>query len=529
MKKQVTFGTESRSKIAKGVNILADAVKVTMGAKGRNVIIEREYGNPIITKDGVSVAREINLEDSLENIGAQVVKEVASKANETAGDGTTTSTVLAQAIFNRGMLCVESGSSPIDIKRGIDKATTVALQHLKDKAVSCPDVETWKSVATISANSDESIGSIISQAFDRVGVNGVVTIEEGRSFEDELEVVDGMQINSGYASPYFAADNEKMVVDFNDAMLFIINGTINSVQDVLPMMELSAQNSRPLVIIADNFDNQVISTLLVNSMRGNLKAVAIQSPSFGDSRTEILQDIAAMTGATIISPETGDQPDAIDGTKCGFLKRITVKKGTSTIVGDESFREDVNARVTQLQNKLKDSQSSFDQSELQERIAKLTGGVAVIRIGASSQVEMKEKKDRVEDALNATRAAIEEGIVAGGGVALLRIAQDIRDIDVDNEDQKRGVETIVTALEAPARQIISNAGYDPDEVISEIIKNECTSVGFNVTNGEYVDMFNEGIIDPAKVVRSSLQAASSVTGLLLTTEAVVALSPSKQQ
>lgn len=526
MKKDVIFGSESRKQILKGVNILADAVKVTLGPKGRNVVLEKEYGTPVITKDGVSVAREINLTDSIQNIGAQMVKEVASRANDEAGDGTTTSTVLAQAIMNTGTKMVESGANPMDVKRGIDRGCTELVKRIQTMSKPCTDKTEWEQVASISANSDKQIGTIIAEAFDRVGVNGVVTIEEGSGFDDELEVVEGLQFDRGYMSAYFVTNPDKMECVYEDPVVVLVDKKINTVQEMVPLMEATASTGRPLVVIAEDFDSQVVNMLVVNSMRGNLKSVAIRAPGFGDNRKAMLQDISVVTGALVVSEETGMSLESVTADMLGTVAKIVVKKDSTTIVGNGKTEDKIAARIEHIKAQVEASSSDYEKDKLRERIAKLAGGVAVIKLGAASDVELKEKKDRVEDALNATRAAIEEGVVCGGGIALFKAASQIASegIKLDNDDQQIGLNIILSAAQEPIKQIIRNAGVEPIEVLVELNQNHTgQNTGYDAATGEFVDMLDAGIIDPAKVTRSSLQAAASIAGLLLTTEAVVSI------
>jgi chaperonin GroEL len=560
MNKDVVFGANSRKKIIEGVNILADAVKVTLGAKGRNVIIEKEYGAPVITKDGVSVAREIQLSDKLQNIGAQMIKEVASRANDNAGDGTTTSTVLAQAIVNGGIRAVESGSSPIDIKRGIDKASAAVTDYLKGMAKPCSTKEEWKQVATISANSDVKIGTLIADAFDAVGVDGVVTIEESKGFDDSLEVVKGMQFDRGYVSAYFSTDADAMRVEFDDPVVVLVDKKLAVVTDLVPLMEKVAQLGRPLVIIAEDFDPQVINMMVANSLRGALRSVAVKAPGFGELRKATLNDIATITGGELVSDETGITMTEHLANIVGIADKVIVTKDTTTIVGGDERKEVIEDRIKTIKTQIEASTSDYEKSKLKERVAKLSGGVAVIHIGANSDTEMKEKKDRVEDALNATRAAIEEGIVAGGGVALYRASQVLLDnVETSNSDEKIGTEILLNAITAPIKQILTNAGVETGQVLSTLKMTDpkcllpidiqkdmgkimslsgtvteedfnqsverVTNMGYDVVTGSFVNMVEAGIIDPVKVTRSSLEAATSVAGLLLTTEAAIVIKP----
>jgi len=521
--KEVKFGNDARSKMLDGVNILADAVKVTLGPKGRNVVLDKAFGGPTITKDGVSVAREIELEDKFENMGAQMVKEVASQANDQAGDGTTTATVLAQAIVNEGLKAVAAGMNPMDLKRGIDKATAAVVEALKAQAKPCEDSKAIAQVGTISANSDETVGRIIAEAMEKVGKEGVITVEEGKGLSDELDVVEGMQFDRGYLSPYFINNQEKMVAELENPLLLLVDKKIDNLQELIPVLENVAKSGRPLLIIAEDVEGQALATLVVNNLRGTFKVAAVKAPGFGDRRKAMLQDIAVLTGGQVISEEVGMSLETTTLDMLGTAKRVVISKENTVVVDGAGSQQDVTARVEQIRAEIEASTSDYDKEKLQERVAKLAGGVAVIKVGAGSEVEMKEKKDRVDDALHATRAAVEEGVVAGGGVALVRALTGIT-VEGDNEDQNVGIALALRAMEAPIRQIAGNAGAEGSVVVDKVKAGE-GSFGFNASTGEYGDMIEMGILDPAKVTRSSLQAAASVAGLMITTEAMVAELP----
>jgi chaperonin GroEL len=521
--KEVKFGNDARSKMLDGVNILADAVKVTLGPKGRNVVLDKAFGGPTITKDGVSVAREIELEDKFENMGAQMVKEVASQANDQAGDGTTTATVLAQAIVNEGLKAVAAGMNPMDLKRGIDKATAAVVEALKEQAKPCEDSKAIAQVGTISANSDETVGKIIAEAMEKVGKEGVITVEEGKGLSDELDVVEGMQFDRGYLSPYFINNQEKMVAELENPLLLLVDKKIDNLQELIPVLENVAKSGRPLLIIAEDVEGQALATLVVNNLRGTFKVAAVKAPGFGDRRKAMLQDIAVLTGGQVISEEVGMSLETTTLDMLGTAKRVVISKENTVVVDGAGSQQDVTARVEQIRAEIEASTSDYDKEKLQERVAKLAGGVAVIKVGAGSEVEMKEKKDRVDDALHATRAAVEEGVVAGGGVALVRALTGIT-VEGDNEDQNVGIALALRAMEAPIRQIAGNAGAEGSVVVDKVKAGE-GSFGFNASTGEYGDMIEMGILDPAKVTRSSLQAAASVAGLMITTEAMVAELP----
>ena len=520
--KDIIFSEQARSLILRGVNALADAVKVTLGPKGRNVLINKSYGAPLVTKDGVSVAKEIELENPFENMGAQMVKEVASKTADVAGDGTTTATVLAQAIYREGVKLVSAGNNPMDIKRGIDAAVsllTAELIRLSKKTESSKDIE---QVGTISANSDSAIGRIIAEAMDKVGLDGVITVEEAKGFETTLETVEGMQFDRGYLSPYFATNTDKMITEFSDPLILLSDKKISSVKDIMPTLESVAKAGRPLVIIADDVDGDALAALVINSIRGSLKVVAVKAPGFGDRKKDMLQDIAALTGGVVVCDETGD---SLENPVLGRAKSVVVSKDNTTIVdgaGDESL---INSRIQQIKSQAESTTSDYDKEKLQERLAKLAGGVAIIRVGAATEAEMKEKKARVEDALHATRAAVQEGIVPGGGVALIRASSVLDQLNLQGE-QKMGVDIIRRAIEEPIRQIAFNAGVE-GSIIVQKVKEGTGSFGYNAATNEFVDLFEAGVIDPTKVVRHALINASSVSSLLLTTEALISDKPSK--
>ena len=525
MAKIVKFGDEARQSMLAGVNILADAVKATLGPKGRHVVLDKSFGSPTVTKDGVSVAKEIELSDKFENMGAQMVKEVASKASDDAGDGTTTATVLAQAIVTEGLKSVAAGMNPMDLKRGIDKATAAAVAHIQSIAQPCTDSKAIAQVGTISANSDEEIGNIIAEAMEKVGKEGVITVEEGNSLENELDVVEGMQFDRGYLSPYFITNQENMSVEQETPFILLVDKKISNIRELLPTLESVAKAGKPLVIIAEDIEGEALATLVVNNMRGIVKVSACKAPGFGDRRKAMLQDIAILTGATVISEEIGLDLEAVTLEHLGTAKRITMSKEITVIVDGAGEAGDIQARVAQVRAQIEESSSDYDKEKLQERVAKLAGGVAVIKVGAVTEVEMKEKKARVEDALHATRAAVEEGVVPGGGVALIRAVAAIAGLQGDNEDQNAGIGIALRAMEAPLRQIVANAG-DESSVVADKIKQGEGNFGYNAGTGEYGDMLAMGILDPAKVTRTALQAAGSVAGMMITTEAMIADEPS---
>ncbi len=519
--KEVKFGDSARKKMLVGVNVLADAVKATLGPKGRNVVLDRSFGAPLITKDGVSVAKEIELKDKFENMGAQLVKDVASKANDAAGDGTTTATVLAQAIVNEGLKSVAAGMNPMDLKRGIDKATTAIVAQLKELSKPCADTKAIAQVGTISANSDDSIGNIIAEAMEKVGKEGVITVEEGSGLENELSVVEGMQFDRGYLSPYFINKPDTMVAELESPLLLLVDKKISNIRELLPVLEAVAKAGRPLLIVAEDVEGEALATLVVNNMRGIVKVAAVKAPGFGDRRKAMLQDIAILTGGTVISEEVGLSLEGATLEHLGNAKRVQLSKENTTIIDGAGAQADIEARVAQIRKQVEETSSDYDKEKLQERLAKLAGGVAVIKVGAATEVEMKEKKARVEDALHATRAAVEEGVVPGGGVALVRALQAIDNLKGDNEDQNVGIALLRRAVEAPLRQIVANAGGEPSVVVDKV-KQGSGNFGFNAATDTYGDMIEMGILDPAKVTRSALQAAASIGGLMITTEAMVA-------
>ena len=519
--KEVKFGDSARKKMLVGVNILADAVKATLGPKGRNVVLDKSFGAPTITKDGVSVAKEIELKDKFENMGAQLVKDVASKANDAAGDGTTTATVLAQAIVNEGLKSVAAGMNPMDLKRGIDKATIAIVAQIKELAKPCADTKAIAQVGTISANSDNSIGDIIAEAMEKVGKEGVITVEEGSGLENELSVVEGMQFDRGYLSPYFINKPDTMVAELDGPLILLVDKKISNIREMLPVLEAVAKAGRPLLIVAEDVEGEALATLVVNNMRGIVKVAAVKAPGFGDRRKAMLQDIAILTGGTVISEEVGLSLEGAGLEHLGNAKRVVINKENTTIIDGAGQQADIEARVAQIRKQVEETSSDYDKEKLQERLAKLAGGVAVIKVGAATEVEMKEKKARVEDALHATRAAVEEGVVPGGGVALVRALLAIDELKGDNEDQNVGIALLRRAVEAPLRQIVANAGGEPSVVVDKV-KQGSGNFGFNAATDTYGDMIEMGILDPAKVTRTALQAAASIGGLMITTEAMVA-------
>ncbi|MVW71694.1 MULTISPECIES: chaperonin GroEL [unclassified Bordetella] len=518
--KQVLFGDDARVRIVRGVNVLANAVKTTLGPKGRNVVLERSFGAPTVTKDGVSVAKEIELKDKFENIGAQLVKDVASKTSDNAGDGTTTATVLAQAIVQEGLKYVAAGFNPIDLKRGIDKAVAAAVAELAKQSKPVTTSKEIAQVGSISANSDSSIGQIIADAMDKVGKEGVITVEDGKSLENELDVVEGMQFDRGYLSPYFINNPEKQVAALDDPYVLIFDKKISNIRDLLPVLEQVAKSSRPLLIIAEDVEGEALATLVVNNIRGILKTTAVKAPGFGDRRKAMLEDIAILTGGVVISEETGMSLEKATLQDLGQAKRIEVGKENTTIIDGAGDSKSIEARVKQIRVQIEEATSDYDREKLQERVAKLAGGVAVIRVGAATEVEMKEKKARVEDALHATRAAVEEGVVAGGGVALLRAKQAIAGLQGDTPDQNAGIKLILRAVEEPLRTIVTNAGEEASVVVNNVL-NGSGNYGYNAATGEYTDLVEQGVLDPTKVTRTALQNAASVASLLLTAEAAV--------
>jgi chaperonin GroEL len=522
--KDVVFGGDARARMVEGVNVLANAVKVTLGPKGRNVVLERSFGAPTVTKDGVSVAKEIELKDKLQNMGAQMVKEVASKTSDNAGDGTTTATVLAQSIVREGMKYVAAGMNPMDLKRGIDKAVAALVAQLQKASKATTTSKEIAQVGTISANSDESIGKIIADAMDKVGKEGVITVEDGKSLDNELDVVEGMQFDRGYLSPYFINNPDKQVAILENPYVLLHDKKVSNIRDLLPTLEQVAKSSRPLLIIAEDIEGEALATLVVNSIRGILKVCAVKAPGFGDRRKAMLEDIAILTGGKVIAEEVGMTLEKVTLADLGEAKRVEVGKENTTIIDGNGKGDDIEARVKQIRVQIEEATSDYDREKLQERVAKLAGGVAVIKVGAATEVEMKEKKARVEDALHATRAAVEEGIVAGGGVALLRARQAAGDIKADNADQDAGVKLVLKAVEAPLREIVFNAGGEASVVINKVLEGK-GDYGYNAANDTYGDMIEMGILDPTKVSRTALQNAASVASLMLTTEAMVAESP----
>ena len=522
--KDVVFGADARHRMVEGVNILANAVKVTLGPKGRNVVLERSFGAPTVTKDGVSVAKEIELKDKLQNMGAQMVKEVASKTSDNAGDGTTTATVLAQAIVREGMKYVAAGMNPMDLKRGIDKAVVAAVEQLKGLSKPTADDKAIAQVGTISANSDSTIGDIIAEAMKKVGKEGVITVEEGSGLENELDVVEGMQFDRGYLSPYFINNPDKQVALLDNPFVLLFDKKISNIRDLLPTLEQVAKAGRPLLIIAEEVEGEALATLVVNTIRGILKVVAVKAPGFGDRRKAMLEDIAILTGGKVIAEEVGLTLEKVTLADLGQAKRVEVGKENTTIIDGAGAAADIEARVKQIRVQIEEATSDYDREKLQERVAKLAGGVAVIKVGAATEVEMKEKKARVEDALHATRAAVEEGIVAGGGVALLRARAAVGAIKGDNADQDAGIKIVLRAIEQPLREIVANAGGEPSVVINKVLEGQ-GNFGFNAANDTYGDMIEMGILDPTKVTRTALQNAASVASLMLTTECMVAEAP----
>ena len=522
--KDVKFGEIARAKLLDGVNVLADAVKVTLGPKGRNVILDKSFGSPTVTKDGVSVAKEVELEDKFENMGAQMVKEVASQTSDQAGDGTTTATVLAQAIVNEGLKSVAAGMNPMDLKRGIDKAIHAAVGEVKKLSTPCKDSSAIAQVGSISANGDTDVGEIISEAMDKVGKEGVITVEEGSGIDNELDVVEGMQFDRGYLSPYFINNQDKMNVVLEDPFVLLFDKKISNIKDLIPLLESVAKAGKALLIIAEDVEGEALATLVVNNMRGIVKVAACKAPGFGDRRKAMLEDIAILTGGTVISEEVGLSLEGATIEDLGQAKKVELNKEDTTIIDGAGSADGISGRVNQIRAQIEDTSSDYDREKLQERVAKLAGGVAVIKVGAGSEIEMKEKKARVEDALHSTRAAVEEGVVAGGGVALVRAQQKIQGLEGDNEDQNVGINIALRAMEAPIRQITNNAGEEASVVLDKI-KDGKGNFGFNAGSGEYGDMIKMGILDPAKVTRTALQAAGSVAGLMITTEAMIADAP----
>ena len=526
--KEVKFAVDARDRMLRGVDILANAVRVTLGPKGRNVVLDKSYGAPRITKDGVTVAKEIELEDKFENMGAQMVREVASKSSDFAGDGTTTATVLAQAIVKEGSKAVAAGMNPMDLKRGIDLAVEAVVEDLKKNSKKVTSNEEIAHVGTIAANGDIEIGKFLADAMKKVGNEGVITVEEAKSLETELEVVEGMQFDRGYISPYFVTNADKMRVEMDDAYILIYEKKLSGLQELLPLLEAVVQTSKPLLIVAEDVEGEALATLVVNKLRGGLKVAAVKAPGFGDRRKAMLEDIAILTGAQAISEDLGIKLDKVTVNMLGRAKKVVIEKENTTIVNGAGKKTDIEARVSQIKAQIEETTSDYDQEKLQERLAKLAGGVAVIRVGGASEVEVKERKDRVDDAMHATRAAVEEGILPGGGVALLRASEVLKKVRTQNDDQKTGVEIVRKALSWPARQIAINSGEDGSIIVGKILENDQYSYGFDAQNGEYVNLVTKGIIDPTKVVRAALQNAASIAGLLITTEAMVAERPKKE-
>jgi chaperonin GroEL len=526
--KEVKFGQEARERMLHGVDVLANAVKVTLGPKGRNVVLEKSFGAPRITKDGVTVAKEIELEDKFENMGAQMVREVASRTSDTAGDGTTTATLLAQAIVKEGAKSVAAGANPMDLKRGVDLAVAAVINELKSKAKKVTSSEEIAQVGTISANGDKEIGEMIAKAMQKVGNEGVITVEEAKALETELDVVEGMQFDRGYISPYFITDADKMRVELESPYILIYEKKLSNLQTILPLLEAVVQSGKPMLVIAEDVEGEALATLVVNKLRGGLKVAAVKAPGFGDRRKAMLQDIAVLTGGQVISEDLGIKLENVALDMLGRAKKVVITKDDTTIVAGAGKKTDIEARVAQIRQQIEDTTSDYDKEKLQERLAKLAGGVAVIKVGGSTEIEVKERKDRVDDALNATRAAVEEGILPGGGVALIRSVKALDRLNTANEDQKVGVNIVRRALQAPARQIAENAGEDGAVVVGKITDKDVYAFGFNAQTGEYGDLVKQGVIDPAKVVRNALQGAASVAGLLITTEAMVAEKPRKK-
>jgi len=526
--KDVKFHTDARERMLRGVDILANAVKVTLGPKGRNVVIDKSFGAPRITKDGVTVAKEIELEDKFENMGAQMVREVASKTNDAAGDGTTTATVLAQAIVKEGAKAVASGMNPMDLKRGIDKAVEAVVEELKKNARKVTKNDEIAQVGTISANGDQEIGRFLAQAMEKVGNEGVITVEEAKTAETELEVVEGMQFDRGYLSPYFITNQEKMRVELDEPYVLIHEKKLSSLQPLLPVLEAVVQSGRPLLIIAEDVEGEALATLVVNKLRGGLKVAAVKAPGFGDRRKAMLQDIAILTGGTAISEDLGIKLENVTLEMLGRAKKVVIEKENTTIVDGAGSKDEIQGRIAQIKAQIEETTSDYDREKLQERLAKLAGGVAVIRVGGATEVEVKERKDRVDDAMHATRAAVEEGLLPGGGVALLRAAKALDGVTADNEDQKVGINIVRRAIEAPIRQIAENAGAEGSIIVGKLREKADFGHGWNAQTGEYGDLYQMGVIDPVKVVRTALQDAASVAGLLITTEAMVADRPKKE-
>ncbi len=529
MSKIIDYGIDSRASLKRGVDALADAVKVTLGPKGRNVVIDKKFGAPTVTKDGVTVAKEVELENPVENMGAQMVKEVASKTSDNAGDGTTTATVLAQSIFNEGLKNVTAGASPMHLKRGIEKAVSVVIAEVKKMSKPVPGKTEIAQVGAISANNDKSIGDLIADAMDKVGKDGVITVEEAKSTETELKVVEGMQFDRGYISPYFVTDPENMEAILEDALILIYDKKISAMKDLLPILEKTAQMGRPLLIIAEDIEGEALATLVVNKLRGTLRVAAVKAPGFGDRRKAMLEDIAVLTGGRVISEEAGFKLENTTTSDLGKAKKITIDKDNTTIVEGAGKKEDIKGRIQQIKKQIESTTSDYDKEKLQERLAKLAGGVAVLRVGAATEVEMKEKKARVEDALHATRAAVEEGIVPGGGVALVRAIPALEKLKLENSDEQVGVNIVKRAIEEPIRQIAENAGHEGSIVVQKVKESKDANFGFNADTEEFGDLIKAGVIDPTKVVRTALENAASVAGLLLMTEATIVEKPEKEK
>jgi chaperonin GroEL len=526
--KDVRFGTEARNKMLRGVDILADAVKVTLGPKGRNVVLDKSFGAPRITKDGVTVAKDIELPDKFENMGAQMVREVASKTSDTAGDGTTTATVLAQAIVREGAKAVAAGMNPMDLKRGIDRAVETVVANLRDSARNVTTSEEIAQVGTISANGDREIGDMLAQAMQRVGNEGVITVEEAKGLETQLDIVEGMQFDRGYLSPYFVTNADKMITEMEDAYILLFEKKLSSLQALLPVLEQVVQSARPLVIVAEDVEGEALATLVVNKLRGGLKVAAVKAPGFGDRRKAMLEDMAILTGGQVISEDLGIKLENVTLDMLGRARRVRIDKENTTIVDGAGSKDDITARCNQIRRQTEETTSDYDREKLQERLAKLAGGVAVIHVGGATEVEVRERKDRVDDAMHATRAAVEEGIVPGGGVTLLYAAKSLDGLKPENDDQRVGVDIVRRALQAPIRQIVENAGVDGSIVVGKLTDKGDTAYGYNAQTNEFGDMFKFGVIDPTKVVRTALQDAASVAGLLITTEAMVAEKPEKK-
>ena len=527
MAKEVKFGDSARQKLLTGVNTLADAVKVTLGPKGRNVVLDKSFGAPTVTKDGVSVAKEIELEDKFENMGAQMVKEVASQTSDVAGDGTTTATVLAQSILNEGLKSVAAGMNPMDLKRGVDKAVTALVGEVSALSSPCEDSKAIAQVGTISANSDEAVGEIIAEAMEKVGKEGVITVEDGSGLENELDVVEGMQFDRGYLSAYFINNQDSMSADLENPFILLFDKKISNIRDLLPLLEAVAKAGRPLLVIAEDVEGEALATLVVNNMRGIVKVAAVKAPGFGDRRKAMLEDIGILTGGTVISEEVGLSLEGTSVEDLGSAKRVQISKENTTIIDGAGEVKSIEGRVAQIRAQIEETSSDYDREKLQERVAKLAGGVAVIKVGAGTEIEMKEKKARVEDALHSTRAAVEEGVVPGGGVALVRALQKVEGLSGDNEDQDVGIALLLKAVSTPLRQIVANAGEESSVVLDKIKQGD-GNFGFNAASGEYGDMIDMGILDPAKVTRTALQAAGSIAGLMITTEAMVSELPEEQ-